>query len=209
MKGVVMVAGLIAEIVAWSLVARGRNVWTTMTPTLAMMGLVALIVGPIEWTPDVAAGVSVIVGLVLGVALYVATRVAIVVIGRWKPFRQHSLEMYRKQGGLSLGVALALSIALSVPGEELFWRGLFQGQLVSVLDGRTVLAAAIAWLAFVVANLASRNLAIAAGAIVGGAVWVALASWTGGVLAPLACHIVWTGMMIAFPVVREPTVEAT
>jgi membrane protease YdiL (CAAX protease family) len=151
----------------------------------------------------------VVVGLVLGVALYVATRVAIVVIGRWKTFRQHSLEMYRKQGGLSLGVALALSIALSVPGEELFWRGLFQGQLVSALDGRTALAAAIAWLAFVVANLASRNLAIAAGAIVGGGAWVALAWWTGGVLAPLACHIVWTGMMIAVPVVREPAVEAT
>ena len=203
-----MVAGLIAEIVAWSLVARGRNVWTTMTPTLATMGLVALIVGPIAWSPDVAAGASISVGLVLGVALYVATRIAIVVIGRWETFRLHSLEMYRKQGGLSLGVALALSIALSVPGEELFWRGLFQGQLASALDGRTALAAAIAWVAFVAANLASRNLAIAAGAIVGDAVWVALAWWTGGVLAPLACHIVWTGMMIAFPVVREPAVEA-
>lgn len=203
-----MIGGLIAEIVAWSLVARGRDVWTTMTPTLATMGLVALIVGPIAWSPDVAAGVSIVVGLALGVALYVATRIAIAVIGRWETFRRHSLEMYRKQGGLSLAVALALSIALSVPGEELFWRGLFQGQLVSALDGRTALAAAIAWVAFVVANMASRNLAIAAGAIVGGAVWVALAWWTGGVLAPLACHVVWTGLMIAFPVVREPAVEA-
>ena len=203
-----MVAGLIAEILAWSLVARGRDVWTTMTPTLATMGLVALIVGPIAWSPDVAAGVSVIVGLVLGVALYVATRIAIAVIGRWETFRRHSLEMYRKQGGLSLAVALALSIALSVPGEELFWRGLFQGQLVSSLDGRAGWAAVVAWGAFVLANLASLNLAIAAGAIVGGAVWVALAWWTGGVLAPLACHVVWTGLMIAFPVVREPAVSA-
>lgn len=204
-----MVAGLIAEVVAWSLVARGRDVWTTMTPTLATMGVVALIVGPIAWSPDVAAGISILVGLVLGGALYVATRIAITVIGRWETFRRHSLEMYRKQGGLSLGLALALSIALSVPGEELFWRGLFQGGLVSAFDGRTALAAVIAWSAFVVANLASRNLAIAAGAIVGGAVWVALAWWTGGVLAPLACHVVWTGLMIAFPVVREPSMPAT
>jgi membrane protease YdiL (CAAX protease family) len=203
-----MVAGLIAEIVAWSLVARGRNVWATMTPTLATMGLVALVVGPIAWSPDVAAGVSISVGLALGIGLYVATRIAFVVIGRWQTFRRQSLDMYRKQGGLSLGVALLLSIALSVPGEELFWRGLFQGQLVTALDGRTALAALLAWVAFVVANLASRNLAIAAGAIVGGAVWVALAWWTGGVLAPLACHIVWTGLMIAFPVVREPATEA-
>jgi membrane protease YdiL (CAAX protease family) len=117
--------------------------------------------------------------------------------------------MYRKQGGLSLGVALVLSIALSVPGEELFWRGLFQGELASALDGGTLLAAVIAWLAFVLANLPSANLAIAAGAVVGGAVWVALAWWTGGVLASLACHIVWTGMMIAFPVLRGPAEAST
>jgi membrane protease YdiL (CAAX protease family) len=44
--------------------------------------------------------------------------------------------------------------------------------------------------------------------VVGGAVWVGLAWWTGGVLASLACHIVWTGMMVAFPVLRAP-VETT
>jgi membrane protease YdiL (CAAX protease family) len=167
------------------------------------MGVVALVVGPIAWSPDVAPGVSVAVGLGLGVLLYVATRIAMVIMSRWSTFRRHSLEMYRKQGGLSLWVALLLSIALSVPGEELFWRGFFQGQLESSLEGRTALAAVLAWVAFVLANLPSANLAIAAGAVVGGAVWVALAWWTGGVLASLACHIVWTGMMVAFPVLRE------
>ena len=83
----------------------------------------------------------------------------------------------------SLGIALLLSIALSVPGEELFWRGFFQGQLASSLEGRTALAAVLAWVAFVLANLPSANLAIAAGAVVGGAAWVALTWWTGGVLA--------------------------
>ena len=75
--------------------------------------------------------------------------------------------------------------------------------LASSLDGGP-LAAVLAWVAFVLANLPSANLAIAAGAVVGGAVWVALAWWTGGVLASLACHIVWTGMMVAFPVLRAP-----
>ena len=100
-------------------------------------------------------------------------------------------------------------MALSVPGEELFWRGFFQGQLASSLEGRTALAAVLAWIAFMLANLPSANLAIAAGAVVGGAAWVALAWWTGGVLASLACHIVWTGMMIAFPVLRAPTEAST
>jgi membrane protease YdiL (CAAX protease family) len=202
MEAAVMVVGFVAEVVAWSLVARGRDVWTTMTPVLATMGVVALIVGPIAWSPDVAAGVSIGVGLGLGVLLYVATRIAMVIMARWSTFRRHSLEMYRKQGGLSLQMALLLSIALSVPGEELFWRGLFQGHLASWLDAGAGPAAALAWVAFVLANLPSANLAIAAGAVVGGAVWVALAWWTGGVLASLACHIVWTGLMVAFPVLR-------
>jgi membrane protease YdiL (CAAX protease family) len=208
MDTVVMVLGFVAEVIAWSLVARGRNVWTTMTPVLATMGVVALVVGPIARSPEVAPGVSLAVGLGLGVLLYVATRVAMVIMARWGTFRRHALEMYRKQGGLSLGVALLLSIALSVPGEELFWRGFFQGQLASSLEGRTALAAMLAWIAFVLANLPSANLAIAAGAVVGGAVWVGLAWWTGGVLASLACHIVWTGMMVTFPVLRAPP-EAT
>ena len=109
----VMVLGFVAEVIAWSLVARGRNVWTTMTPVLATMGVVALVVGPIAWSPDVAPGVSLAVGLGLGVLLYVATRIAMVIMARWGTFRRHSLEMYRKQGGLSLGIALlALDRAL-------------------------------------------------------------------------------------------------
>ena len=96
-----------------------------------------------------------------------------------------------------------------MPGEELFWRGFFQGQLASSLEGGTALAAVLAWIAFVLANLPSANLAIAAGAVVGGAVWVALAWWTGGVLASLACHIVWTGMMVAFPVLHAPAEPTT
>jgi membrane protease YdiL (CAAX protease family) len=203
MEAVAMVAGLLAEMVAWGLVARGRNIWTTMPPVLGAMGLTALLLGPPAWSPDVSPSVSLSLGLAAGLALYVATREAFVIIGRWEPFRRQSLEMYRKQGGLSLAAALLLSIAISVPGEELFWRGLFQGELTQTLDG-SGWAPVLAWLAFVIANLPSANLAIAAGAVVGGGVWVALAWWSGGILAPLACHVLWTGLMIAVPVVREP-----
>jgi len=205
MTAVVALVGFVAEIVAWSLVARGRNVWTTMTPVLACMGVAALVVGPPEWSPDVEPLVSLGAGLVLGAVLYLATRIAMGVLARWSAFRRHSVEMYRRQGTFSLRAALALSLALSVPGEELFWRGLFQEGLVSALDGSTAIAAAIAWVGFVAANLPSGNLAIAAGAVVGGAVWVVLAWWTDGVLASLACHVLWTGLMIAVPVVPVET----
>jgi membrane protease YdiL (CAAX protease family) len=202
MEAAVMVAGLLAEMAAWGLVARGRSIWTTVLPVLGVMGLAALILGPPAWSADVSAEAAVTLGLAAGLALYVATREAILVIGLWEPFRRHSLEMYRKRGGLSLAAAVLLSIAISVPGEELFWRGLFQGELTESLDG-SGLSPVLAWMAFVLANLPSANLALAAGAVVGGAAWVVLAWWSGGILAPLACHVVWTALMIAVPVVRE------
>ena len=144
----------------------------------------------------------------LGVLLYVATRVAMVIMARWGTFRRHALDMYRKQGGLSLGTALLLSIALSVPGEELFWRGSSRASsrrrsrveppsrhcsrgsrsCLRTSRARTWRSRPARW---------------------SGAVWVALAWWTGGVLASLACHIVWTGMMVAFPVLRAPTETTT
>jgi len=209
MEPILLVVGLVAEMTAWWRVSRGGNVWTHMTPVLASMGVAALLAGPPKWSPDVSSGVAIAAGLGVGVVLYVATRVAMLVFSRWPTFQRHSVQMYQRQGGLSLGVALVLSLALSVPGEELFWRGLAIEELTSAFDGRTAVAALLAWMAFVVANLPSANLAIAAGAIVGGAVWVALAWWTGGVLAALACHVVWTGLMILFPVVRVRSEIAT
>ena len=53
--------------------------------------------------------------------------------------------------------------------------------------------------AFVGVNVASGNLAIIAASVVGGALWTALAFWSGGVLASLLCHGVWTILMTAFP----------
>jgi len=38
-----------------------------------------------------------------------------------------------------------------------------------------------------------------AGAVVGGAAWGALAWWSGGLTAPLASHILWTGLMLVLP----------
>jgi hypothetical protein len=76
-----------------------------------------------------------------------------------------------------------------VPGEELFWRGLFKAKLSVVLDGRTV-GAAIGWAAFVAVNLPSGNLAIIARAVVGGG--------------SIVCHAIWMALILGFPVVRIP-----
>src|SRR3990172_6382570 len=196
------VIGIGLESYAWWRVSKGASVWAWMTPVLASLGVASLLAGPPPWSPEVEASTAMAVGAAIGLALYVATRIFFVIAGRWDPLRGHSVAMYERQGGISLGVALVLSIGLSVPGEELFWRGFVQLELGDALDGAVGPAAVLAWGGFVFANALSRNPAIAAGAVVGGAVWCALFWWTGGVAACLACHVAWTGLMLAFPVVR-------
>ena len=205
----VMVLGVAAEVVAWWAVgARGAGVWLVMGLTLPAMGVAAVIADPPSLSPAVSPELAVIAGMGAGSALYVATRAFVAIVRGWRAFHRQSVEMYERQRGLPLALALVLGAGLMVTGEELFWRGLFQPRLAEALDGRTAGAAAT-WVAFVFANLPSRNLAIIAGAVVGGAVWAALAWWTGGVLATLLCHSVWTALMLSFPVVRIPAREAT
>jgi membrane protease YdiL (CAAX protease family) len=205
-EAAVMVAGLAVEATSWWLVSfRGRDVWRVTVPALGAMGVAALLLGP-AWSPEVRPAVAAALGAVSGVLLYLATRAFVVVVRAWGAFRRQSLAMYERQGTRSLAGAMVLSVAVSVPGEELFWRGLFQPELAQAFGGRAGAAAVVGWAAFVAANLPSWNLAIVAGAVVGGAVWSLLGWWCGGALAPLASHAVWTGLMLAFPVVRRAAV---
>ena len=70
--------------------------------------------------------------------------------------------------------------------------------------GERTVAGGILVLLGAVALVEARRLAalreeMVAGAVVGGALWAGLAWWSGGVLASLASHILWTGCMLAFP----------
>lgn len=198
MQIAVMVAGAVAEIVGWWLVSTGRfDVWKLMPIVLGSMGIVAVLVRPPVAAMDTSTAAAAAVGIVAGLALYLGTRVFVWIASRWAPFHRDVLDQYGQAGEVTLARSLVLSLAIMVPAEELFWRGLFQGRLGQVTTA--AVAAAIAWLGYVVANVASRSLPIVAGAIVGGAVWGALAWWSGGVLASLASHILWTGLMLALP----------
>jgi membrane protease YdiL (CAAX protease family) len=194
----IAVVGAIAEAVAWTLVARRKvRVWGSLAVVLAAAGVAALATGRVALTPRVDVPVAAAAGLAVGVALFVATRGFVaVVLWVWPPFQRHVRAIYGEQGDWSL-LAVLLAAGAIVVGEELFWRGLVQGRLSA--SGGRLFGAALAWLAYVGANLPSANLPIIAGALVGGAVWAALAFWTGGVLACLLCHAVWTELMIAFP----------
>ena len=193
-----MVLGALAEAAGWRLVALGRaRIWRLMPAVLVAMGIGAALGRHPSAAARVDGGSALIVGVASGLALYVATRVFVAVAGRWEPFRRGVVEKYREAAEVSLVESLALSLLIMVPAEELFWRGLFQARLDQSLAAVT--AGAWTWLAYVGANVPSASLPIVAGAVVGGALWTGLAVWSGGVLASLASHMLWTGLMLALP----------
>jgi membrane protease YdiL (CAAX protease family) len=194
----VIVAGFVVEVVAWRLVSAGRfSVWTLMTGVFAALAVASVLARPPIAAADVTVIVASAVGAGAGLALYVATRIFVSVAAGWEPFRAQVLDRYDAAREIPLLAALAIGVLIAVPSEELFWRGLVQPRLQ---DSMPVLAGpALAWLGYIAANVASGSLPFVAGAIVGGAVWGALALWTGGVLASIACHMVWTALMVARP----------
>jgi membrane protease YdiL (CAAX protease family) len=201
--GLVIVLGLAAEMVGWWLVStRGRDVWRLMPVVLVAMAVAALLTqrGRLVWgtAADAAVGAGV------GLALYVGTRLFVWAANHWEPFRRQVADEYGQAATISVARSLVLSLVLMVPAEELFWRAFAQARLVAAWGAAA--GAAGAWLLYVVANAPSRSLPIVAGAIVGGGVWVALWWATGGVLAPLGSHILWTGLMLALPPGAGPEV---
>jgi membrane protease YdiL (CAAX protease family) len=198
MQAAIMALGALAEAIGWRLVATRRAmVWRLMPVIFLAMGIAAVAVRRPVAATEVANGTALAVGLASGLLLYIGTRVFVVVADRWEPFRRHVVEKYQEAAEVPLKEALALSLLIMVPGEELFWRGLFQARLDQSLPAFA--AGAWTWLAYIGVNLSSGSLPIIAGAVVGGALWAGLAVWSGGMLASISSHMLWTGLMLALP----------
>jgi membrane protease YdiL (CAAX protease family) len=207
----VMIVGMAAQLVGWRRAAVGRgNVWSVMPWVLGGMGVAAVLVHPPVAATKTADGTALAIGAASGLLLYAGTRAFVWVASLWPRFRRAVVASYEEAADVSRVKALLLSLLVMVPAEELFWRSLFQGHLAVVL-GSGAAAAALAWLSYIVANVPSGSLPIVAGAVVGGALWSGLAWWSGGVLAPLGSHILWTGLMLALPpgAGRRGTAEPT
>ena len=204
MVGTVMVVGALAEATAWALVAMKKGtVWTVVTPVLGVIGVVTLLVEPPAASERFSVLSAIAIGIATGLGFYVATRVFAFVVRGWAGFTTQSRAMYGRRTPLTLVGAIAVTACVAAPAEELFWRGLFQNGLSDALGNERLLAAVATTAVFVLANVPSWNLAIVLGAVVGGAVWSTLAWWSIGVAAPIACHAVWTALMLAFPVVPK------
>jgi membrane protease YdiL (CAAX protease family) len=197
MQIAVIAAGFALEVVAWRAVAAGRaSLWRLMVGVFAIHGVVAAVVLPPIASGSETLAVALAAGVGSGLALWAGTLAFVAVAVRWQPFRTDVAERYSRAAEVSLPVAIALSILVAVPGEELFWRNLVQRRFGVSSE---MLGAVVAWLGYVAMNTASGSLPFIAGAVVGGAVWGGLAWWSGGIAASLASHGVWTALMLARP----------
>jgi CAAX protease family protein len=184
--------------VAWTVVRRERwPFWPATVVAFAVLGVASVLVGDIACCADVDASLAIGVGLASGVLLYAATRVVVAVATIHPRLREAVTGIYARSTETSRAAELAISLLVAVPGEELFWRGLVLPVLTDATDVAT--GAVLAWLGGVAVIAVWLSLPLLAGAIVGGALWTGLAVWSGGVLAPFASHLVWTGLMLLWP----------
>lgn len=194
----VVAVGFVAVIGAWYLVrSRSFSVWPTMGVTFAAMGALSLASDRVRWAEEVELAPAIAVGLGSGVALYTLTVAFFRVARGWDLLRRHTASLYEHRAGVSPVGTLAVGALVVSSGEELFWRGLVQD--LAIASFGSLQGAVVAWGLYVAANIGSGSIPIVLGAVVGGAAWGGLAWWTGGVAASVACHALWTGLMIARP----------
>ncbi len=198
MPEAVVATGIGAQAIVWLLVARGRlPFWPATAIAFAALGIASLLTGEPAWCADTSGGAAVTVGIVSGLALYGATRPVVGLAARQEAIRRSVRAVYRRSEEAPFWIALLVSLLVAVPGEELFWRGLAVPVLQEAMS--PVAGGVLAWAAAVAVNAVWASPPLLAGAVVGGALWTALAVWSAGVLAPVASHLVWTGLMLAWP----------
>ena len=198
MTGPIVVAGVAVQAIAWRLVALGRaRFWPVVGAIWAILGTVSIAIGEVRCCLDGSVFGAASVGVASGLVLYVATRLVVAVATRWPPLARAVGSTYGRSDEISAAALWLVTLAIVVPGEELFWRGVatpWLGDAAGSLAG-----AILAWIASIGVTLAWANAAFLAAAVVGGALWTALAVWSGGVVAPIASHLVWTAFMLAWP----------
>jgi membrane protease YdiL (CAAX protease family) len=198
MPWAVIVVGVLVQVIVWRLVARDRlPFWAAVTTTFFVLAGASLVVGDPSCCRETTSVTASAIGASSGLLLFAATRVVVDLAMRYHVIRRSVAAVYRREEEVSTVAVSVLTLAIVVPGEELFWRGLVLPELSGVTS--VALGAVLAWAAWVAVDAAWGSIPLLAGAVVGGALWTGLAAWSGGVVAPVASHLVWTGLMLVWP----------
>lgn len=199
MRLALIIVVVLAEVVSWRIIARSGSAieWNLMIAVFVVQGVVALFAWHVDWSTDASPPAVIALGLASGAVLYAGTRAFVGVAAQVPVFRAHVVDQYERARRVPLPVGLALAVLIAVPGEELFWRGFVQGLVGN--HSSEVVGTAVALVGYIGVNAASGSLPFVVAAVVGGLVWGGLTLFTGGILAAVMCHGLWTGLMLALP----------
>jgi len=144
---------------------------------------------------------DVLLGLGSGMALVVASHGLYVLAILWVPglgwaVRQLYAGLQAPPGPL----AAVPVVALVVLAEEVVWRGLLLDELLARLGAersRRANLIALASLAYAIPHLVAGLPLLLLAALALGAVWATLRLTTGGLTAPVICHLVWSAGLAA------------
>ncbi len=193
MPWAVIVVGVLVQVVVWRLVARDRlPFWPAVTTTFAVLGIGSLLAGDPGCCRETTPATASAVGVVLRTPAVRCDpsgrrsrrrdttssadpwRPCIGVRRRWAPWPSRSSRSRSPFPGRSCSGEVS-----SCPS--------------SATSTSVALGAVLAWAAWVAVDATWGSIPLLAGAVVGGALWTGLATWSGGVAAPVASHLVWTG----------------
>ena len=198
MRVTILVVGILMQVAIWRLVVRGRiPFWPATVTTFAALGIAAVLAGNPNCCREKGLALASVVGVASGLVFYGATRVVVDLATRQPVLQGAVSDLYRRSQETAFITALAFTLLIAVPGEELFWRGFVLPELGDATG--SVTGAILTWAAAVGVNAAWASAPLLAGAVVGGALWTGLAVWSGGVVAPVTSHLVWTGLMLVWP----------
>lgn len=146
--------------------------------TLAALGRLDTVVGPVTLA-------EVGIGLGVGGAWLVATHVGHAVLCRLFPaFVAQIRDLYQLGEGDRVRRLVGPVVAMGV-AEELLFRGVVQ----------SVAGFAVGVAVYTAVQLVERKWALVLAALLGGLVWGGLFAWRGGIIAPVAAHVLWTTML--------------
>lgn len=133
---------------------------------------------------------EVAVGGAVGATWLAATHIGHAVLCRMIPaFEAQVRDLYRLGDGDSVARMVGPVVAMGV-AEELLFRGVIQG--AAGLVGGVI--------AYTAVQVVERKWALGLAALLGGTVWGALFWWTGGLVAPIVAHVLWTSTLtFVFP----------
>ena len=193
------IACVLASMVWAAAFAWGRGhhaLYAALSAVAVVVVVVTLVRSPAQralWWPQTKPVHDVALGVLVGLVSLLVTYVGYPIVRPWLGDEVRALYALAAISPAALGLTLVVIV-----GEEVLWRGALTSSLLFRMQPwRAVVLASVVYGA---AQGGSGSPVLVAAAVAFGVLWGALRVMTGGLVAPLVAHLLWTPVVLgAFP----------